>query len=127
MRAKEFIKEAKSSQSKISKRQQQSTVGLHRYSDGERWNGDYVSYRLGMAVACTDGKITPDMNAKSWIGKSKSTHPYTQEEVEKLKKAYAAVGASYEDLNHGDLDSEELKTINSVSPVANIKRNKYGV
>lgn len=125
MRAKEFINEA--TQKKMTQRQRQSTAGVNTYSDGERWNSDYVQYRLGMAVACTDGYIDPDMEAKSWIGKSKSTHPYTPEEQEMLKKAYKAVGASYQDLNHGDLKSQELKSTDTVSPVAQIKRNKYGV
>lgn len=125
MRAKEFINEA--TQKKMTQRQRQSTAGVNTYSDGERWNSDYVQYRLGMAVACTDGYIDPDMEAKSWIGKSKSTHPYTPEEQEMLKKAYKAVGASYQDLNHGDLKSKELESTDTVSPVAQIKRNKYGV
>lgn len=111
----------------ITKRQQQSTTGLNTFSDGERWNGDYVSYRLGMAAASTDGKIDPNMDAKSWIGKQKSTHPYTKEEQEILKKAYKAVGAKYKDLNHGDMRSLELDEINKVSPVAKRKKNKYGV
>lgn len=127
MRAKEFIQEAKSSQTKITKRQQQSTTGLNTYSDAEMWNSDYVAYRLGMAVACTDGSNTPDIDAKSWIGKSKSTHPYTKEEQEMLKKAYKAVGAKYKDVNNGNMKSMELETTNKVSPVAKPKRNKYGV
>lgn len=125
MRAKEFITEV--TQTKISKRQVRSTAGLNTYSDGERWNSDYVAYRLGMAVAGTDGIIDPDIDAKSWIGKSKSTHPYTQEEQDMLKKAYKAVGASYKDENKGNMRSLELDTTNTVSPVAKIKRNKYGV
>ena len=125
MRAREFITEV--SQSKITKRQVQSTTGLNTYSDGERWNGDYVAYRLGMAVACTDGTNDPEMDAKSWIGKSKSTHPYTQQEQEMLKKAYKAVGASYQDVNKGNMKSMELDTTNKVSPVAKIKKNKYGI
>ena len=114
-------------QKKISKRQQQSTVGLNVFSDGERASGDYTMYRLGMAVACTDGIVTPDIDGKSWIGKSKSTHPYTREEQEMLKKAYKAVGAKYQDLNHGNMASQELETTNKNSPVAQPKRNKYGV
>ena len=125
MRAKEFINEA--TQKKITKRQSQSTKGLNVVSDGEHWNGDYVQYRLGMAVACTDGTNDPEMEAKSWIGKSKSTHPYTAEEQEMLKRAYKAVGAAYKDLNHGDMKSRELETTYKVSPVAGPKRNKYGV
>jgi hypothetical protein len=125
MRAKEFVIEA--SQKKITKRQDMATVGLNTFSDGERWNGDYVAYRLGLALACTDGTSVPDMEAKSWVGKSKSTHPFTAEEQQMLEKAYKAVGASYQDLNKGDLKSRELDTTNTASPVANTKRNKYGV
>jgi hypothetical protein len=125
MRAKEFITEI--SQSKITKRQDQSTAGLHTFSDAEHWNSDYVAYRLGMAAACTDGKTDPDMSAKSWIGKSKSTHPYSQADAEILKKAYKAVGATYKDLNNGDIHSKELDTTNKISPVASKKRNRYGV
>jgi hypothetical protein len=127
MRAKEFIQEGKSSQSKITKRQQQSTAGLNTYSDAEHWNSDYVAYRLGMAVAGTDGVIDPQMDAKSWIGKSKSTHPYTQQEQDMLKKAYKAVGANYKDENNGNLKSMELETTNKQSPVAKIKKNRYGI
>lgn len=126
MRANEFITEALS-QKKISKRQQQSTKGLNTYSDGEKWNSDYTAYRLGQAVAGTDGITPPDIDAKSWIGKSKSTHPYTKEEQEMLKQAYKAVGATYQDLNHGDMESRELDTTNKVSPVATPKKNKYGI
>ena len=127
MRAREFIQEGKSTQAKITKRQVQSTRGLNTYSDAEMWNSDYVAYRLGMAVAGTDGIIEPEMDAKSWIGKSKSTHPYTEEEQEMLKKAYKVVGAKYQDVNKGNMKSMELDTTNKVSPVAKIKKNKYGV
>jgi hypothetical protein len=112
---------------KITKRQQQSSTGLNTYSDGEKWNGDYVAYRLGMAAASTDGKNEPNMDAKSWVGKSKSTHPYTKEEQEILKKAYKAVGAKYKDLNHGDMRSLELDDTNKISPIAKTKKNRYGV
>ena len=127
MRAREFIQEGKSTQAKITKRQVQSTRGLNTYSDAEMWNSDYVAYRLGMAVAGTDGIIEPEMDEKSWIGKSKSTHPYTEEEQEMLKKAYKVVGAKYQDVNKGNMKSMELDTTNKVSPVAKIKKNKYGV
>ncbi len=125
MRAKEFITEV--TQDKITKRQDQSTVGLHTYTDAEHWNSDYVAYRLGMAAACTDGKFRPEIAAKSWIGKSKSAHPYSKEDSEILKQAYKAVGATYKDLNRGNLESQELTTINNVSPVAKPKKNRYGV
>lgn len=115
-------------QGKLSKRQQQSTAGMNTYHDAERANSDYVAYRLGMAVASTDGKdIAPNMDRKSWIGKEKSTHPYTREEQEMLKKAYKAVGASYKDLNKGDMRSLELDSVNKVSTTPKKKPNKYGI
>jgi hypothetical protein len=118
---------AESSQSNITKRHSQSTTGLNTYGDSERMSGDYTAYRLGMAVAGANGKDPIDMKAKSWIGKRKSTHPYTKEEQEMLKQAYKAVGATYQDLNHGDMESQELESINPASPVAARKKNKYGV
>ncbi len=125
MRAKEFITEIKTP--KITNRQGTSTTAIHLYTDAERRNSDYVSYRLGMAVACTDGTNVPDMDGKSWVDKSKTTHPYTPQEQEMLKKAYKVVGAKYTDLTKGDMRSQELSTTNTVSPVAKIKKNKYGV
>ena len=110
-----------------SKRQAQSTRGLNTYKDGERADSTYTSYRLGMAVAGANGKDPIDMDGKSWAGKNKTAHPYTNEEQEMLKQAYKVVGAKYKDLNHGDLKSLELDSTNKISPVAKRKLNKYGV
>jgi hypothetical protein len=44
-----------------------------------------------------------------------------------LEKAYQAVGANYQDINDGDMRSQELKSTNKSSPVAKPKKNKYGV
>lgn len=120
MRAKEFIAERKNGT--LSKRQQQSTRGLHRYSDAERADSGYVSFRVGMAAAMSDGKNKLDMDSKSWAGKKKTAHPYTQVEADMLKAAYEAAGANYEDMNHGDMDSCELDTVNKYGPVPD--RNK---
>jgi hypothetical protein len=127
MRAKEFIAEA--TQKKITKRQQQSTKGLNTYGDGEHISGDYTAYRLGMAVAGANGKdpLPKEMKGKSWVGKSKTTHPYTQEEQDMLKQAYKIVGATYKDTNNGDMNSKELEGVHIVSPTAQIKRNQYGI
>ena len=125
MKIREIISEAK--KGKMTKRQKQSTRGVHVYSDAEHMNSDYVQYRLGMAVASADGCSPMQIDATSWIGKKKSAHPYSKEEAEMLKQAYKAVGADYKDLNHGDMESKELDTINKTSPVAAPKRNKYGV
>ena len=125
MRAKEFINEATAG--KITRRQQQSTKGINKFTDAERWNGDYKLYRLGLALACTDGEIIPDVDYETWIGRWKSAHPYTKEEQDMLKVAYKATKTKYVDVNHGDMRSLELDSTNKVSPVAKPQKNKYGV
>ena len=114
MRAREFVTEQKG---EITKRQQFGTVGLHLFGDGARQNSTYTLNRLMMAAAATDGTFDPELDEESWIGKARSAHPYTQEEVEILKRAYRAVGATYKDLNKGDLDSEEPPGGNDRSPI----------
>jgi hypothetical protein len=123
MRASEFISAqlTEAADAKISRRLQAATRGLNVFSDAERWNSDYVLSRLGQAVASTDGTFVPDVDAKSWIGKNKSAHPYTKEEQDMLKMAYKAIGADYRDLNGGDMDSEEHPEVNTVSPVKSFR------
>ena len=125
MKVIDIISEAK--QAKISKRQSQSSRGISTYGDSEKMNSDYVAFKLGQAMAGSDGKTAPEIDAKSWHGKKKTVHPYTEIENEMFKKAAKAVGADYEDLNHGDMASKELDSTNKISPVAKIKKNKYGI
>jgi len=125
MKVREIITEVR--QAKPTKRQAQSTRGLNIYGDSEKANSDYVSFKLGQAMACTDGTDAPDIDAKSWYGKKKTIHPYTEVEQQMFIKAAKAVGADYTDLNKGDMKSKELDTTNKVSPVAKRKTNKYGV
>jgi hypothetical protein len=125
MKVIDIISESK--QAHISKRQSQSSRGISIYSDAERASGDYVAFKLGQAMACSDGKTAPEIDAKSWHGKKKTVHPYTEIENEMFKQAAKVVGAEYTDLNHGDMKSKELDTTNKISPVAKIKKNKYGI
>ena len=119
MRATEFITERDGT---IGKRKQVATVGLNVFYDAERANSDYVLNRVMMAVACADGSNKPiDMDAKSWVGKQRSAHPYTEIEQRMLKQAFKAAGATYTDLNHGDLKSEELPAVNTTSPMTAFK------
>jgi len=118
MRAREFVTERKG---KITKRQQFGTVGLHLFGDSRRQNSTYTLNRLMMAAAMTDGTVEPDLDEESWIGKARSAHPYTQEEADILKMAYRAVGATYKDLNRGDLESEEPPGGNDRSPIVSFK------
>jgi hypothetical protein len=75
-----------------------------------------------MATAMADGTNKPlDLDAKSWYGKRKTAHPYTQEEQNMLKQAYKAVGAEWQDLNRGDLESQEPPGGNAKSPIEPFK------
>jgi hypothetical protein len=85
MRAREFVIEQNG---QLGQRRQAATRGLNIFSDGERWNTDYTLNRVMMAVASTDGTFVPDMDEKSWVGKSKTAHPYTKQEQDMLKMAY---------------------------------------
>ncbi len=108
-------------------RQRRATRGLNKFTDGKKWNSDYTLYRLGLALAATDGKTMPPIDDESWVGRWKLTAPYTKEEQEMLRLAYKEVHAEYEDMNHGDLRSQEALTVNKNSPVPGRKKNKYGV
>ena len=115
MRAQEFITEQDGT---IGKRRQVATVGLNLFSDAERTSSDYTLNRVMMAVAMADGSNAPiKMDSKSWVGKKRAAFPYTEIEQQMLKQAFKAAGANYTDLNHGDLDSEELASTNTQSPV----------
>jgi len=118
---------AETKRAHITKRQSQSSRGISTYGDTERANSDYVAFKLGQAMACTDGSNTPEIDGKSWFGKRKTIHPYTDVEQQMFIKAAKVVGADVEDVNHGDMRSLELDTTHKVSPVAKIKKNKYGV
>jgi hypothetical protein len=69
-------------------------------------------------------KNDPDIDYLSWLGKNKVTAPYTQAEADILKQAYKLAGANYKDLNHGDMNSKELSSTNTVSPVSNWNKTK---
>ena len=119
MRASEFINEGV--KGKISKRQQSASRGIHTFHDAERANSDYVLNRVMMAVAGSDGKSPIDMDMTSWAGKERTSQPYTEEEANMLKLAYKAAGASWTDVNKGDMDSAELQSTNTSSPVSGFK------
>ena len=116
MRAREFL--AEKQEGKLTKRQQQPTVGLHKFRDPGGYDRAYELNRVMMAMACADGTDSPiDMDQASWVGKYNTASPYTKEEHKMLKQAFKAVGSETHDLNHGDLESKELESTNKNSPV----------
>jgi hypothetical protein len=122
MRAQEFI--AEDAVGKISKRNQNATVGLNKFRDKQFADRVYELNRIMMAVASTDGTFVPDLDSESWAGRNNIAAPYTPEEQNMLKKAYQAVGSHHEDLNQGDLNSQEHPAVNTTSPVQAFKGYK---
>ena len=117
MRSNEFITEKRLG--KISNRAQQPSKGIITYGDEDGISGDYVSFKLGQAMAMADGTGKPlDMDGVSWHGKRKTVQPYSELEQNMFKQAAKAVGADYKDINKGDINSEELSSTNTVSPVS---------
>ena len=119
MRAQEFVVEDKVG--RISKRNQNATVGLNKFRDQQFADRVYELNRIMMAVASTDGTFVPDVDGESWAGRNNVAVPYTQEEQNMLTKAYKAVGSHHEDLNHGDLKSQEHPAVNTTSPMQAFK------
>lgn len=125
MRAHEFITEQShgTRAGKVSPRQQQSTVGLNVFAISQ-YDRTYDLNRVMMAVASTDGETIPNLEQESWVGKQNTAHPYTEVEQDMLKIAYKAAGIPFKDLNKGDLDSEELDSVNDASPIKPFKGYK---
>jgi hypothetical protein len=119
MRAQEFISE--DSGGRISRRNQNATVGLNKFRDSQFADRVYELNRIMMAVASTDGTFVPELDSESWAGRNNIAAPYTPEEQAMLKKAYQAVGSHHEDLNQGDLESQEHPAVNTTSPVIGFK------
>jgi hypothetical protein len=122
MRAHQFIVEKKIG--KLGKRRQQSTRGLHKFRDPKFADRVYELNRAMMATACTDGSFVPEIDSESWAGKNNISAPYTQAEQDMLKMAYKAIGSDYDDMNHGDLRSQELDSTNKASPMTAFKGYK---
>ena len=115
MRAQEFVTE--DSVGKMSKRQNQATVGLNKFRDNKFADRVYELNRVMMAVASTDGTFVPELDGESWAGRHNIAAAYTQQEQQKLNMAYKAIGSTYVDINHGDLRSQEHPAVHTSSPV----------
>lgn len=120
MRAREFVSEGKIG--KLSKRLQSGTRGLNKFRDQQFSDRVYELNRVMMAAACNDGnEFAEPVDAESWAGRNNIAAPYTEVEQRMLEKAYRAIGSKTWDLNHGDMDSEELPAVNATSPIKAFK------
>ena len=115
MRAHEFLIEKHTG--KIGQRKSQATVGLNKFRDADLADRAYELNRVMMAAAATDGTFVPDIDNESWAGRYNLAMPYTDVEQRMLEKAFQAVGSEHEDLNRGDLRSQEMASTNITSPV----------
>ena len=120
MRANEFIIEAKVGP--LSKLNQNATVGLNKFHDKQFSDRVYELNRVMMAAACNDGEdfVVP-VDGESWAGRNDIAAPYTEVEQRMLEKAYKVVGTHHDDLNKGNMRSEELPDTNKKSPVTGFK------
>jgi hypothetical protein len=85
----------------------------------------YMNYRMGIALAGAPTFPTK-MEADNWIGGDPLISSYTEEEYEMVKAAALQVGAGAIE-NWTGKRSEEIPGINKTSPLAKIKKNKYGI
>jgi hypothetical protein len=115
MRATEFVTEDQVG--KMSKRQNQATVGMNKFRDDKFADRVYELNRIMMAVASTDGTFVPELDGESWAGRHNIAAAYTQQDQQKLNMAYKAIGSTYVDINHGDLRSQEHPAVHTTSPV----------
>jgi len=125
MRAQEFITISESKKTgQLKKYQRYATKGLHKFRDETLADRLYELNRIMMAAAATDGTFIPDMDHESWAGRYDIAAPYTVEENNMLKMAYAANGTEFKDLNNGDLRSQEHPTTNKTSTLKPFKGYK---
>jgi hypothetical protein len=123
VRAQEFVVE--NTKGRISKRLQNATVGLHTFVDNDRADRTYELNRVMMAVALADGTDAPvTLDSESWAGRNNIAAPYTDVEEKMMHQAFKAVGSEHQDLNHGDLRSQEHPAVNITSPVQAFKGYK---
>lgn len=117
MRAKEFLNE-QNAVKPLRKNMQRSGPYAKRYDDMDTY---YDMYRLGVAIA--GGANTPaegpaQAHPSIWI-----TNEVDDEKVKTAERAVGVKGTVI--VPKGP--SEEYKDTESVSPVAKVKRNRYGI
>lgn len=128
MRAKEFINEAKSKgkAEEISDRKAGPLPGV--FVQKQLRNTDpYMQYRYGMAVAAARShkEHGVDFDQESAWAENLTQVMYAPEDEETIKLASKMMGVTPSRIT--DNKSREPKSTETVSPVAQPKRNRYGV
>ncbi len=122
MRAREFIPESKKA---LRKSVKQSMPNLTTSSDLDNNNHPYLAYRFGVALAASPD--TAGVHDQGPIGSNFAMVDFSEGDTEIRQAAAKKMGIKF-DKGTGK-GSEELSdtVINKTSPVATVKKNKYGV
>ena len=131
MRAKEFINENWSGRShgkpkKVRDRDADTLPGV--YVQRQLRNTDtYMQYRMGLALAAARADAAGDIefSQESEWAENFITAMYAEEDKETIMLASKLMGVTPTEITNSK--SQEPKTTQTTSPVANVKRNKYGV
>lgn len=125
MRAKEFITEH-GGMKKIDKTQKAAMKNAMTFPSMNQSTGSaYMNYRMGIALAGAPDYPTK-MEADNWIGGDPLLSTYTEEEMEIVNAASAAVGGG-KGQNWSGKRSQELSDTQKTSPINKPKKNRYGV
>jgi len=125
MRAKEFINEAKKDRKPLRKGVSQSMPNLTNYDQLDNNAQPYLAYRFGIALAGSPDNDDA-MYTKGPIGSNFAMIDYSEGDAKIRKAAEKRMGVkSSRGTGKGSEEVHEL--VNTVSPVAAPKRNKYGV
>lgn len=119
------VKEMRNSmlrEASLSKRQKTASPGLDTWPALNNNNDPYRAYRFGITMA---GAPDPQQSTSGPIGGNFVTSSYTNGEDEILNSAAKQMGVSRSSI--ASKKSVELDDIHKVSPVAKLKRNRYGV
>ena len=119
MRAYEFILES-TPEGKIPKTQKAAMGKVDKSRDVGGFDRTNHAYRMGMAMAMSDGKSKKavDMDSASWIEKYNTIHPYTKEEHNMVHSAMNTIPTDHKSVSN-DHKSKETDHTHTISPVSN--------
>lgn len=120
MKINEIITEASRGKLRKAATQALSNVTSYPYLDNN--SHPYVAYRFGVALAKSPNDVNDELGP---IGSEFTTMGYSKEDQKIINHARKEFGLATH--THSTEGSVELDNVNSTSPVAKPKKNKYGV
>lgn len=100
----------------------QSLSNIQSYPYLDNGTHPYIAYRFGLALARSPDDVIDPLGP---IGSEFTTVGYSDVDQEIIDHARKEFGLKVR--KHSGKGSEELEKINKVSPVAAVKKNRYGV